>query len=216
MPIAASWPARSGSSASTGSSCTSSSTSSKNEKSLAWTVLKASSAMLTNSFSRGLVGLGERIDPRLLHRRHAPERAQHHPVRERRRAVDEVAVGLLALVAGRQEEVLAALRPGRARRCPCRRRSGTRSRRRRTATRAAPRSPSGPTPAGRGTSCRRWSRCSASGTGCASSPADRCSRSRAASRCRPTRSPSRATRPTTRRARALRNTSMPRMRSSAS
>ena len=39
MPIAASWPARSGSSASAGSSWTSSSISSKKEKSLACTVL---------------------------------------------------------------------------------------------------------------------------------------------------------------------------------
>ncbi len=53
--------------------------------------------------------LGERVDRRLLERRDATERPEDHPVRERRRPVDEVVVGHLAVVAGRQEQVAAAL-----------------------------------------------------------------------------------------------------------
>ena len=74
---------------------------------------------------RRIGGLGQRINPReLLHQVHArlrvavdQEAAPGDPVAERRRAHDDVALRHLALVAGRQQQVLPALalvRPGDA------------------------------------------------------------------------------------------------------
>ena len=72
------------------------------------TVLNTVSARLMNSLSAGADGLRERVDPGLLHRGDAAQRAQDHPVGERGAPVGEVAVGEVAVVPGRHEEILPA------------------------------------------------------------------------------------------------------------
>ena len=58
---------------------------------------------------RRVAGLRERVDPRAHQILHAAQRADHQPAGVRRRAGDEVPVGDVAVVVGRQDQVLAAL-----------------------------------------------------------------------------------------------------------
>ena len=109
IPIAASWPARSGSSASAGSSATIEATSSKNEKSLRVDAVELGLGEVQELGRRRVVGLRQRVDAGGLQVLHAAERADDEPVRVGRRPGDEVAVGDVAVVTGRQDQVLAAL-----------------------------------------------------------------------------------------------------------
>ena len=86
------------------------STSSKKEKSLAWMPLNARLGEVDELRLRRIVGLRPAGRCAWSAGSSTPsERADDEPVRVGRRLRDEVAVGDLAVVAGRQEQVLAAL-----------------------------------------------------------------------------------------------------------
>ena len=159
IPIAASWPARSGSSASGGSSWTIVLTSSKKLKSLAWMPLNDDAGEVHELRLRRRVGRRERVDARGQQALDAAEGADHEPVRVGRRLGDEVAVGDLAVVAGRQEQVLAALALVGAGEAHVGDVALPQVVDEATTSSAAPRSRSARRRRGRGSSCRTSSRC---------------------------------------------------------
>ena len=117
MPMDASRPSVSGSIAAAGSSCTTSLTSSKKEKSIAWMVLNALPETLTKFVAGGIGRLRQRIDAQALldvgHRRLRvalhQKAARAEEVAEGGRPEDVIPVGHVARVIRGQEQEPAAL-----------------------------------------------------------------------------------------------------------